>query len=362
MRQIAVGSRDRGCRILIGAGLLRGVGAAVRPLVGGGKAVLVTVPPVRELYLQSVLDSLAEEGVESLVLTVPDGEDAKTPSTYLDVVGRMLDSGAGRDALVISLGGGCVGDLAGFVASTYMRGIGLVHLPTSLLAQVDSSIGGKSALNHPRAKNLIGSFHQPELVIADTMVLRTLPPKEVRCGLAEVLKYGAILDSELFGLLEAKTEEVLGLNEGILEELVCRSAEIKARIVAADERDRGERMLLNFGHTVGHAIESATGYTWYSHGEAVAIGMVAEARIAAKLGMIGDGEVERVERLAIRLGLPTRARGVKADELIGRMHGDKKVQGGELRFALPDAIGSGAVVVVTDRRLIAEAISGVLGD
>lgn len=360
MRQISVRLGDRGYLVMIGAGLLSGVGEAVRPLVGGGKAVLVTVPPVRELYLQSVLDSLADAGVEPLVVTVPDGEDAKTPRTYLDVVGRMLDAGAGRDALVISLGGGCVGDLAGFVASTYMRGVGLIHLPTTLLAQVDSSIGGKSALNHPRAKNLIGSFHQPELVIADTRALRTLPPKEARCGLAEVLKYGAILDSELFGILEGKAEEALGLNEGILEEIVCRSIEIKARVVGADEMDRGRRMLLNFGHTVGHAIESATGYTGYSHGEAVAIGMVAEARIAAKLGMISDREVERIVRLATRLGLPTRARGVTADELIGIMHGDKKVLGGELRFALPDAIGSGVVVGVTDRGLINEALSGVL--
>ncbi|MEN3058898.1 MAG: 3-dehydroquinate synthase [Candidatus Methanosuratincola petrocarbonis] len=362
MRQISVRSRGRGCRVLIGAGLLSGVGGAVRPLVGDGKAVLVTVPPVRDLYLQSVLDSLADAGVEPLVLTVPDGEEAKTPGAYLDVVGRMLDAGAGRDALVISLGGGCVGDLSGFVASTYMRGIGLVHVPTTLLAQVDSSIGGKSALNHPRAKNLIGSFHQPELVIADTRVLRTLPPKEVRCGLAEVLKYGAILDSGLFGLLEARAEEVLGLNEGILEEVVCRSAEIKARVVAADETDMGERMLLNFGHTVGHAIEAATGYIGYSHGEAVAIGMVAEARIASKMGMIGEGDVERIVRLATRFGLPTRARGVSADELILLMHGDKKVRGGELRFALPDSIGSGSVVEITDRGLITEAISGVLGD
>ena len=362
MRQISVGSRGCGCRVLIGAGLLSRVGESLRPLVGGGKAVVVTVPPVRELYLQIVLDSMEDAGVEPLVLTVPDGEDAKTPRTYLDVVGSMLDAGAGRDALVVSLGGGCVGDLAGFVASTYMRGVRLVHIPTTLLAQVDSSIGGKSALNHPRAKNLIGSFHQPELVIADTMVLRTLPTKEVRCGLAEVLKYGAILDSELFGILEGKAEEVLGLNEVVLEDVVCRSAEIKARVVAADEMDRGERMLLNFGHTVGHAIEAATGYSGYSHGEAVAIGMAAESRIATRLGMIGDGEAERIVKLATRLGLPTRARGVAADELIWLMHGDKKVQGGRLRFALPDAIGSGSVVEVTDTGLIAEAISGVLGD
>ncbi|MEN3035203.1 MAG: 3-dehydroquinate synthase [Candidatus Methanosuratincola sp.] len=362
MRQISVGPMGRGYRVLVGAGLLGGVGEALRPFAGGGKAVLLTVPPVRELYLQTVLDSLADAGVEPIVLTVPDGEDAKTPKTYLDVVGRMLNSGAGRDALVVSLGGGCVGDLAGFVASTYMRGVGLAHIPTTLLAQVDSSIGGKSALNHPRAKNLMGSFHQPEVVIADTRALRTLPPKEVRCGLAEVLKYGAILDSELFRILEGKAEEALGLDEGVLEEVVWRSAGIKARVVAADEMDRGERMLLNFGHTVGHAIEAALGYRGYSHGEAVAIGMAAESRIAAGLGMIGDGEAERIVSLANRLGLPTRARGVEVDELIRLMQGDKKVRGGRLRFALPDAIGSGLVVEVTDRGLIAEAISGVLGD
>lgn len=362
MRQIAVGRGGLGYTVLIGAGLLGGIGRAIGELAGDGKVVLITVPPVRELYLQSVADSMEAEGIEPAVITVPDGEDAKTPKTYLDVVGRMLDAGAGRDSLVVSLGGGCAGDLAGFVASTYMRGVGLVHIPTTLLAQVDSSIGGKSALNHPRAKNLIGSFYQPKLVISDIRVLGTLPPKEVRCGLAEVLKYGVILDSELFGLLEGRAEDVLALDEGILEEVIGRSAGIKARVVSADETDIGVRMLLNFGHTVGHAIEAATGYSEYSHGEAVAIGMLAEAKIAARLGMIGDGDVERVEALASRLGLPTRAKGVTAEGLIGLMKGDKKARGGELRFALPEAIGSGAVVEVRDRGLIAEALQGVLID
>ncbi|MEJ5292166.1 MAG: 3-dehydroquinate synthase [Candidatus Methanosuratincola sp.] len=362
MRQITVRAGGLGYPVLIGAGLLGEVGRKLRELAGDGRVVIITVPPVRELYLQRVSASLEDEGIEPLVISVPDGEGAKTPETYLDVVGRMLDSGAGRDSLVASLGGGCAGDLAGFVASTYMRGVGLVHMPTTLLAQVDSSIGGKSALNHPRAKNLIGSFHQPRLVISDTSVLRTLPQKEVRCGLAEMVKYGAILDRGLFELLEGKAGDVLALEEGVLEEAIRRSVEIKARVVSADEKDWGERMLLNFGHTVGHAIEAATGYDRYSHGEAVAIGMLAEARIAAQLGMIGSADVERIEALVSRLGLPTRIKGATVDDLIGLMKGDKKVRGGEARFALPFAIGSGAVVEVNDRKLVARALEGVLGN
>ncbi len=362
MRKIAVSCGCLEYPVLIGAGLLGTVGGAAKGLAGDGKVVIITVPPVRELYLESVASSMDIEGIEPVVITVPDGEEAKTPETYLYVVGRMLDAGAGRDSLVLSLGGGCAGDLAGFVASTYMRGVSLAHIPTTLLAQVDSSIGGKSALNHPRAKNLIGSFHQPKLVISDTRVLATLPTKELRCGLAEVLKYGAILDGGLFRIIEQRAGDMLALEEGVLEDVICRSAEIKARVVSLDEKDRGERMLLNFGHTVGHAIEAATCYRNYSHGEAVAIGMLAEARIAAQLGMISDGTVDRIEALASRLGLPTRVKGVTAEGLIGIMKGDKKAERGEIRFALPDAIGSGAVVEVKDRALIEEAIKGVLGD
>lgn len=360
MRGIAVKLGSRSYEVRVGSGILGSVGTWVKPLVGRGVPVLVTVPPVERLYLSRVEESLAREGKEPLVVVVQDGEEAKTPAVYLEVVGRMLNGGAGRDSVVISLGGGCVGDLSGFVASTYMRGVGLVHIPTTLLAQVDSSIGGKTALNHPKSKNLIGTFHQPRLVVSDVSTLSTLPMKEVRCGLAEVVKYGAILDRRLFEYLEQRTDEVLGLEGRETEEIVSRSAAIKARIVSEDESDRGKRMLLNFGHTVGHAIEAATGYRRYSHGEAVSIGMVAEGRVAERLGILGKEEIGRLEALLSELGLPTGGGDVPPEDVLELMRGDKKVEGGELRFALPDGIGSGRVVRVTDTGMVREVLSEVL--
>ncbi|MDI9643842.1 MAG: 3-dehydroquinate synthase [Candidatus Verstraetearchaeota archaeon] len=360
MRAIRVELGSRSYEVRVGAGILGAVGEWLKPIAGRGTPVVVTVPPVERLYLAQVEEALESCGLDPLVVVVEDGEDAKTPSAFLDVVGRMLEGGAGRDSTVISLGGGCVGDLSGFVASTYMRGVGLVHIPTTLLAQVDSSIGGKTALNHPKSKNLIGTFHQPRLVVSDVSTLKTLPRKEIRCGLAEVVKYGVVLDRRLFEYVESRAEGVLALEERDAEEVVGRSVAIKAGIVSEDESDIGRRMLLNFGHTVGHAIEAATGYRKYSHGEAVALGMVAESKIAERLGMLRGAELSRIEALLSELGLPTGGGGVPLEAALGLMRGDKKVEGGELRFALPCGIGSGKVVRVTDMGVIKDALSEVL--
>ncbi len=362
MRTLSVNLGNRSYLVLVGRGLIDGIGEAIGQVLGRGKAVVITVPPVERLYLERVRHSLVDRGVDPIIAVVPDGEEAKTVAAYTDVVGRMLEGGAGRDALVVSLGGGCVGDLSGFVASTYMRGVGLVHVPTTLLAQVDSSIGGKTALNHPNAKNLIGTFYQPKLVVSDTSVLRTLPPKEVKCGLSEVVKYGTILDRGLFEFLESSAAGILDLQDGEVETVVCRSVEIKSKVVAEDEGDHGTRMLLNFGHTVGHAIEAASGYRGYSHGEAVAIGMVAEGLIAMEVGIFSEGWFERLRGLLLRFGLPTKAEGLSVRDVIGIMRADKKVEGGEMRFALPGPIGSGEVIKVNDRRLVERALRGVLED
>jgi 3-dehydroquinate synthase len=274
---------------------------------------------------------------------LPDGEAHKTLANAARVLDVLVANRFARDCAVLALGGGVVVDLAGFAAACYQRGVDFVQLPTTLLAQVDSAVGGKTGVNHPGGKNLIGAFHQPQLVVADTNTLSTLPPRELRAGVAEVIKYGLIADAALFDWLEVHLEELLAVAPAALLHVVRRSCEIKAEIVGRDEREYGERALLNLGHTFGHAIESATAYREWLHGEAVGAGLVMAAAMSSECGLLGASEAERVRRLVERAGLPTRAASVTPDAVLDHMRIDKKVLGGRLRLVLLRGIGEAFV-------------------
>jgi 3-dehydroquinate synthase len=331
---------ERSYPIVIGAGLLADTELVARH-VPARDVLVVTNETVAPLYLRALEIGLAGKRVQALVL--PDGEQYKT----LEVLGRVFDAlvaaRLNRDACVAALGGGVVGDMAGFAAACYQRGIGFVQVPTTLLAQVDSSIGGKTGVNHPAGKNLIGAFHQPRAVLSDIATLRTLPPRELRAGLAEVIKYGLIDDLAFLEWIEHNLDALLGLDTASLVQAVRRSCEIKARIVAADEREHGQRALLNLGHTFGHAIETAVGYGEWLHGEAVAMGMLLAADLSHRLGWLGRPDVERVRALLQRAGLPTSAPPIRAARVHELMGMDKKVRQGRIRLVLLRRLGEGAV-------------------
>lgn len=304
--------------------------------------------------------SLVRAGLQADLLTFPPGERHKTRETKARLEDALARIGMGGDGLVVALGGGVVGDLGGFVAATWHRGIPLVQAPTSLIAMLDASIGGKVAVDHPRAKNLIGAFHAPRAVYADTRTLGTLHAREFRAGIAEAVKCGAIADAGLFRFLERRRREILRREEPDVLDLVVRTARVKARIVTADAQDRGRRMLLNFGHTLGHALEAVSGYR-LRHGEAVAIGLVLESRIAVRLGLLSREHGERIERLVRTLGLPAEApAGFPARAVLAAAHLDKKARAGQSLFVLPCSLGAhaggGNYVFPVPERLILEVL------
>jgi 3-dehydroquinate synthase len=306
------------------------------------KALVVTDSHLADLALPATYQhALHGMGIETAVVVVPAGEAAKSLGQASRLYDELVRRNADRHTLIVALGGGVVGDLAGFVAATFARGLPLIMVPTTLLAQVDSSVGGKVGINHADAKNIIGSFYQPAGVWIDTQILHTLPERELRCGLAEVVKYGMILDGAFFASLERNLEAILGREDEVLRRIVVASCQMKASVVTRDEREEtGLRAVLNFGHTIGHAIEAVAGYEGpYRHGEAVAVGMVAEARIAVQLGWIGSAAVERLVRLIERFGLPASAPGLDAERLLAAMARDKKNRRDTIRFVLPRAIG-----------------------
>jgi 3-dehydroquinate synthase len=306
------------------------------------QVLIVTNDVVAPLYLPAVQAAL-RRGRELETLVVPDGERHKTLSTFTTVIDRLIDARFHRDCCLVALGGGVVGDLTGYAAASYQRGVDFVQVPTTLLAQVDSSVGGKTAVNHPRAKNMIGSFHQPIAVLADTSTLRTLPPRELGAGLAEIVKYGVIVDAPFFAWLEEHVDDLKRLDAAALTHAIRRSCEIKAEIVAEDEREQGRRALLNLGHTFGHALEAIGGYERWLHGEAVAIGIVLAARTSVALGWLAARDCERIERLLARAGLPTSASGVDPDDLLEHMRGDKKADRAGLKLILIRALGEAVV-------------------
>jgi 3-dehydroquinate synthase len=323
--------------ILIGDGLLghRGI---LDAHLRRRDVMIVTNETVGPIYLDPVRSLLAGSRVSTTVL--PDGEQHKTMATIGLVLDRLVDARYGRDCVIVALGGGVVGDIAGFAAAIYQRGVDFIQVPTTLLAQVDSAVGGKTGVNHPGGKNLLGAFHQPLCVLADTDTLRTLPDRELAAGLAEVVKYGLIADAPLFGWLEKQADALLRRDAAALGHVVRRSCELKAEIVGQDERERGRRALLNLGHTFGHAIELQAGYGEWLHGEAVAAGTCMAAEFSSRLGALDPAAVERIRGLFGRLQLPVSPPPAEPGQFLAAMGMDKKVVAGQIRLVLLDAIGS----------------------
>jgi 3-dehydroquinate synthase len=322
--------------ILIDAGLLGRAEIFSRHLPAQDVAV-VSNTTVAPLYLEGLTAALAGRRILEIIL--PDGEAHKTLANVARVIDVLVANRFGRDCAIVALGGGVVGDLAGFAAACYQRGVAFAQVPTTLLAQVDSAVGGKTGVNHPGGKNLIGAFHQPALVVTDTRTLASLPARELRSGLAEVIKYGLIRDVTLFAWLEAHLDELLAAEPAALAHVIRRCCEIKAGVVARDEREQGERALLNLGHTFGHALESATAYEVLLHGEAVGAGLAMAAAMSRECGLMKAAEAARVTRLIERAGLPTRVAAVTPDAALEHMHIDKKVLAGRLRLVLLRGIG-----------------------
>jgi len=335
-----VEKRDASYDILIGAGLVHQLDKILPEYCPAAAYALITDSHVGKLYGEDLVTRLSAIGYRTELLTFPGGESNKTRDTWASLSDRMLAAHLGRDCAVIALGGGVVNDVAGFVAATYLRGVPLAQVPTSLLAMIDSSIGGKTGVDVPAGKNLLGAFHQPRVVVADPDLLGSLSSVQLAAGLAEAVKHGAIADAEYFAFLEAEYAAIFAKHAPALERVVRRSVEIKAAVVAQDEREKGKRAILNFGHTVGHAIEATSRYE-VLHGEAVAIGMVYEGRLAETLGIAAAGTSQRIRAVLERLHLPVeRPDASHVDDLIAAMRADKKVRAGEIRLALPRAIGT----------------------
>jgi 3-dehydroquinate synthase len=340
---------DRSYPIVIGRGLLGG-GFDLGGHLRGQDCLVVTNEIVGPLYLDKLLGNLDRRDVESIAL--PDGEAHKTLATMQSILDRLVETRANRDTTVVALGGGVVGDIAGFAAACYMRGVDFVQVPTTLLAQVDSSVGGKTGVNHEQGKNLIGAFHQPRIVLIDTDTLATLPDRELRAGLAEVIKYGAICDAAFFDWLENNMTRLLARDADALAYAIGRSCELKAEVVAEDEREAGRRAILNFGHTFGHAIERCQGFGDWLHGEAVAAGMI----MAAQLSGLASGDTDRLRALVAAAGLPVTPPDIAAADWMAAMGMDKKVQGKKLRFVLLDGIGASRVTADYDERRLDELV------
>ena len=344
MKKIRVRLGNNSYEIHIGSGILVHTGHQLKEKGFTGKVIIITNPIVKKLYGDALEQNLIREYLKVIIMQVPDGEEQKSLETAAKLYYELSNSYAERTTPILALGGGVIGDLAGFVAATYLRGVPLIQIPTTLLAQVDSSIGGKVAVNHGQMKNKIGAFYQPRLVIADISTLRTLPPKELANGLAEVIKCAVIGDNGLFTYLEGNLDRIKSPGDRVLEEIVSRAAQIKADVVEKDEKDLGLRNILNYGHTIGHAIESASDFK-VQHGEAVAIGMLAAARISSKLGIFDKNELIRLKGVLERASLPTEIPDLKIEKIIQAIKHDKKILKGKIRFVLPKAIGS---VFITD--------------
>ena len=344
MRRVTVDLQE-GYEVFIGRHALSTVGPQLKKMGYSSKVVIVTNLTVNELYGTSIKESLLNEGFEVVVLEIPDTEKSKSLEMASKLYDELIRYRVDRETPIVAFGGGVVGDLAGFVAATFLRGLPLINIPTTLLAQVDSSIGGKTGVNHPEAKNIIGVFKQPSLVLTDLAVLSTLSERDMKNGIAEIVKHAVIADASLFETLESQMEEVLNGDRSLMEEIVERSCAIKIRVVEGDEKEKGMRRVLNYGHTIGHALEAATDFR-ISHGEAVAVGICVAGRIAGKMGIFDAESAERQEMLIERAGLPTRLPTVDLIEVVKRIELDKKVKKGRVHFVLPEAIGT--VVINSD--------------
>jgi 3-dehydroquinate synthase len=360
VHEIRVALGDRSYPIVIGAGWLAGMGARVRSVVGSQAigAAVVSDSRVAPLYVPTVSASLRAADFAVAEIQIPEGEQHKNLAWLALVYDRLIEAHIERSSPIVAVGGGVVGDLAGFAAATVLRGVPLVQVPTTLLAQVDASVGGKTGINHASGKNLIGAFHQPRLVAIDLDTLKSLPRREYLAGLAEVVKYGAILDPELFARVDRNVPALLRQDTALLSDVVATSCRLKAMVVERDEREGDYRAILNFGHTLGHAVETLTDYRRLLHGEAVAIGMVCAARLSQLLGWLSRSDLERIEGLLRRIGLPTAVPSdLSADQLALAVEADKKARGGKIKFVCLEAIGKARFQALSAAEIARVALS-----
>lgn len=341
MRTVDVSLGERSYRIRVGRGLLATLGEHCQQLGAARRCALICDQRLARRYGKVAAESMRDSGFDASIITVPGGEPSKSLKVVQSCYDQLAACRIERQSLIVAVGGGVIGDLAGFVAATYLRGVPFVQVPTTLLAQVDSSVGGKVGVNLKAGKNLVGAFHQPRLVLCDLDVLQTLPRRELRAGLAEVIKYGIIYDAAFFSKVEQQLSALLELKGGIIEDVVARCCQIKAEVVSQDETEGGLRQILNFGHTIGHAIEAISKYGKYLHGEAITIGQVAAARLSHEVLGCSEKDVRRVRELFRNAGLPTgiRLKRARSKRLMAAMQLDKKVSGGEVRFVLMERIG-----------------------
>lgn len=363
MKKIRVSLGERSYDIHVGSQLLSLAGAIIRKLGIGKDALVISNGTVAGLHYKKIESSLRKSGISSKLEIVPDSETAKSQKTLMLLLNRIGAYDKNRTLFLVCLGGGVVGDLAGFAASIYKRGVPYIQIPTTLLAQVDSAIGGKVAIDLPAAKNLIGAFYQPKVVLSDTLALKSLHLRQIRSGLAECIKYGVISDRHLFEYIENNHRRITALESSAIEHIVISSSRIKARIVAEDEFDRtGKRAILNYGHTIGHAIEAASCYSnKYNHGEAIAVGMVIAAHISSKLGFLKDNDRARIESLVRSCGLPAVIKGIKLSSIYNAHLHDKKFIHGKNRFVLPTGIGSVRIVEGVPDQVIISSIKDYMG-
>jgi len=359
MKNIDVRLVQNSYSIEIGSGILNQTGSKLKALGLKDKAVIVTNPIVRKLYGDVLKQSLTAAGFKPITFEVPDGEEYKSLESAGKLYRQLAEYGAERSTPVLALGGGVIGDLTGFVAATYMRGVPLVQLPTTLLSQGDSSIGGKTAVNYGTLKNEIGTFYQPRITISDISTLKTLPGEELTNGLCEIIKHAFIKDEQFFIYLEKNLDLIKSLDDNVLEKIVAKSAQIKASVVESDEKDNGLRNILNFGHTVGHAVESVSNFR-VAHGQAVSIGMVAAAKMAAESGIIDSVTVSRLKNLLDKAGLLTKLPQMEVRQLIQAMRYDKKAYGGKIRFVLPRSIGQVFITDDVNPALVEKVLGGML--
>lgn len=345
MRKIKVSLKKRSYEIIVGENILSAAGKFIKRLEIGTDAFIITNSYIKNKYAQELNKGLKKYNVSVEYRLVPDSEESKSLATFSSVINDLAQFDYGKKPFIIAFGGGVIGDLSGFISSVYKRGIPYVQIPTTLLAQVDSSIGGKTALDLGVAKNLVGSIFQPRLVISDVALLSTLEKRQVSAGLAEIIKYGLIRDAGLFSFLEKNSKELNTVKPRVYEHLVTSCSKIKAQVVSSDEREeRGIRTILNFGHTIGHAIEAAGGYRHYNHGEGVALGMLVASDLSRTMGLLDNNAHQRVEKLIAQAGLPTRIKGVKLKDIINAHYRDKKFIGAVNRFVLLEGIGKTKIV------------------
>ena len=344
MNKLKIDLADRSYEILIGQNFLSRSSKLLGEVLKPSRIVVVTHPSIRSLYGDRLVSSFVQDKFSTDIIEVPEGEQSKSLQQAEQIYDRLIEMNSDRKTLLVALGGGVIGDLTGFIAATYQRGIPFMQVPTTLLSQVDSSVGGKTAVNHPRGKNMIGAFYQPCLVLIDLATLKTLPDNEFRAGLAEIIKHGVITDPELFQYLEEHVDQIQKKDPDCLEHIITTSCTIKAKVVERDERESHYRMILNFGHTFGHAVESLTGYSTFIHGEAVAMGMVKAADLSVLTGRCSKEVAKRIVNLLDRFGLPTRMPDLEPKAMVDSMQRDKKTSHQKLRFVLVKEIGSVEIV------------------